>query len=396
MRVSHDTYTVRLDEIAARDGASLAHPLPFMKNKSITIDFICKCGVPAYRGLHNCVSPSGMKCPECIKVDQQLKRRATRQTNQIGTVLPTPDKMLEIAMERDGFIITNPLPPMFNRDYKVDFTCSCGATGCRKGVRDIYDHGGFCIPCAKKTKRERVEATCMEKFGSTAPAGNPEVVAKMIARKDETGNTRSNPEFQKKLEDTFEAIHGTGIRNTFQLEATKDKSKQHFQEKYGVDNPNQVREIKQKSEATNLERYGAKHALQVPEFLSKSHATASRTKPFTFKTGQTVPVMGYEPDALAILEADGYGFGDIVVGEEFVPEIGYRLDTIDHRYYTDIYIPKENRIIEVKSQWYLDMDIDKNRAKMAACMKQGYRTELWVINPNGTIRQQYINDFTDM
>ena len=394
----HNRWKNKLDKIVVRDESTIIHPLPLMKNDSIIIDFICKCGVPTFRSIYNCCNPSGMKCPECIKMDIQLKRRTTiSEVNQPGTAIPTPDRMLEIATERDGFTITTPPPRVFNRDYKVQFTCSCGSTGCSKGVRAIHINGGFCIPCAKKTKRGRVEATCMKRFGTRVPAQNKDVSAKMIATAKKNGTTRSNPEYQKKLADAFEAKHGPGIRNTFQLEATKDKITKHFQDTYGVNNPNQVRAIKQKSEATMETKHGVKHALQVPEFMSKCHKTSfQKNKPFTFKTGETVLVMGYEPEALTILEKDGYGVGDIIIGEEFVPEIWYSLENIDHRYYTDIYIPSENRIIEVKSTRTLDIDIEKNRAKMAACMKKGYHTELWIISTKGTIIKKYINDFTDM
>lgn len=391
----HNKYKTELDKIAKCDGATHIQPLPLLKNLKAVIEFICKCGVNTNRSIDNCRKPGGMKCPECIKMDMQFKRRRTSRNHRACP--PTPDKMLEISIERgDGFTITTPLPRIFTRDFMVDFTCSCGAAGCSKGVRAIHINGGFCIPCAKKTKRERVEATCMERFGARVPAQNKDVAAKMIATAKKNGTSRSNPEYQKKQADAHEAKHGPGIRNPFQLESTKDKCKQHFQDKYGVNNPNQVPEIKRKGEATMEARHGKKHALQVSKFLSKSHATAFRAKPFTFKTGETVSVMGYEPEALAILEEDGYGFGDIVVGEEDVPEIQYNLNNKSHTYFTDIYIPSENRIIEVKSTRTLDIDIEKNRAKMAACMKKGYHTELWIISTKGTIINQYINDFTDM
>ena len=297
---SHNRWKNKLDKIVVHDESTIIHPLPLMKNNSITIDFICKCGVPTFRSIYNCCNPSGMKCPECIKMDSQLKRQHTSRNHRACP--PTPDKMLEISIERgDGFTITTPLPRVFTRDYKVQFTCSCGSTGCSKGVRDIYDHGGYCIPCAKKTKRERVAATCMERFGTRFPAQNKDVTAKQIATAKKNGTSRSNPEYQKKQEDAHEAKHGPGIRNPFQLESTKDKSKQHFQDNYGVNNPNQVRAIKQKSEATMEAKYGVKHALQVAEFMSKSRKTSfKKNKPFTFKTGETVLVMGYEPEALAI------------------------------------------------------------------------------------------------
>jgi len=352
-----------------------------MKNNRITIDFICKCGVPTFRSIYNCCNSSGMKCPECIKMDTQLKRRTTiSEVDQPGTAIPTPDRMLEIATERDGFIITTPPPRVFNRDYKVQFTCSCGTTKYNKGVRDIYDHGGFCIQCANKTKGERTDATCMKHFGETRPAKNKDVVAKMIARKEETGNTRSNPEFQKKCEDAFEAKHGPGIRSSFQLEATKDTIVSFWQKNYGVNNPNQVAEILERGQRSKWIR-----------------------KPFTFKTGETVYVLGFEHYALEMLESEeGLGYNDILTNLGDVPKIMYDFEGSEHRYFVDIYIRSQDRMIEVKSTHTLDMESEKNRAKMAACIDHGHhKVELWVIGERqkdgekiGTIIEKYINDFT--
>jgi hypothetical protein len=47
-----------------------------------------------------------------------------------------------------------------------------------------------------------------------------------------------------------------------------------------------------------------------------------------------------------------------------------------HRYYPDFYIPKENLIIEVKSQYTLDVQWDKNQAKFNAVKDNGFNFKL--------------------
>ena len=49
-----------------------------------------------------------------------------------------------------------------------------------------------------------------------------------------------------------------------------------------------------------------------------------------------------------------------------------------HRYYPDFYIPEENLIIEVKSQWTLDLHKDKNQAKFQAVKEAGFNFRLEV------------------
>ena len=42
-----------------------------------------------------------------------------------------------------------------------------------------------------------------------------------------------------------------------------------------------------------------------------------------------------------------------------MPAIWYEMDNIKHRYYPDIFIPCENRIIEVKSTYTLKCELKK-------------------------------------
>jgi hypothetical protein len=56
------------------------------------------------------------------------------------------------------------------------------------------------------------------------------------------------------------------------------------------------------------------------------------------------------------------------------------------KYYPDIFIPKENKIIEVKSQWWYDglghekykSRLENNLKKKAAVVAKGYAYELWI------------------
>jgi len=49
-----------------------------------------------------------------------------------------------------------------------------------------------------------------------------------------------------------------------------------------------------------------------------------------------------------------------------------------HRYYPDFYIKKDNKIIEVKSIYTYNIDIEKNLLKQKACLDAGYNFEFWI------------------
>jgi hypothetical protein len=51
-----------------------------------------------------------------------------------------------------------------------------------------------------------------------------------------------------------------------------------------------------------------------------------------------------------------------------------------HRYFCDIFIPKKNKIIEVKSTWTIKIKKDNNELKALACKKLGYSFEFWIIS----------------
>lgn len=55
-----------------------------------------------------------------------------------------------------------------------------------------------------------------------------------------------------------------------------------------------------------------------------------------------------------------------------MPQIMYILKGKNKRYFPDIYIPKENIIIEVKSDYNSNIEVDKNQAKWKATRDLGY------------------------
>jgi len=78
------------------------------------------------------------------------------------------------------------------------------------------------------------------------------------------------------------------------------------------------------------------------------------------------------------LENNGYKFNDVLTNTKDMPEIRYMFEGKEHRYYPDFYIPSENKIIEVKSEYTLQADWEQNQAKFKATRNLGFDFNLEV------------------
>ena len=93
-------------------------------------------------------------------------------------------------------------------------------------------------------------------------------------------------------------------------------------------------------------------------------------------------VQGFEPYALDRL-IKVYSEEDIKTNREDIRIIDYVMDNKKRRYFPDIYIPSENKIIEVKSRYTYNIDIEKNKCKGNACKELGFDFEIWIFNRSG-------------
>lgn len=76
-----------------------------------------------------------------------------------------------------------------------------------------------------------------------------------------------NDKRQKTLEENN--LKRLGVKNVFQLEYVKDKSKKTLKERYGVEHQMHLEETKEKIKNTNMERYGVEHTLQLPHIRER-------------------------------------------------------------------------------------------------------------------------------
>jgi len=128
----------------------------------------------------------------------------------------------------------------------------------------------------------------------------------------------------------------------------------------------------------SLKKYGVEHPMQVTSIAAKL-CNNYKYKTYKLPSGKVIKLQGYEPQAMDILLTT-YKESEILTDRCDVPEIWYKTDDgKKHRYYPDIYIPKDNLIIEVKSDWTLNKYIDINILKMEACINTNHRFEFMVL-----------------
>lgn len=107
---------------------------------------------------------------------------------------------------------------------------------------------------------------------------------------------------------------------------------------------------------------------------------------FTYKryimpSGKLVNYQGYENMALDELLKQ-YNEDEIISIRQSVPSIQYIQNNKKHYYYPDIFIPKDNLIIEVKSTYTYKLHLIKNILKALSVRKNGYKFEFWIYDKN--------------
>jgi hypothetical protein len=163
-----------------------------------------------------------------------------------------------------------------------------------------------------------------------------------------------------------------------QTEKTKEKIKKAVIERYGSYSARN--KFYQKK---FQEKYGEglTGAMQVENFFFKQQESGSRFKTIIIE-GVEIKYQGYELKGVYRLLSEGYLIHDIKIGRNKVPTFRYDYDGRNRVYYPDIYIPKDNRIVEVKSQWTYDRFLDQNLAKQSAVMNAGYNFDFYIMDKN--------------
>lgn len=221
---------------------------------------------------------------------------------------------------------------LYNQRMRVSFRCSCGVeTSKRFEMLNLYKLP-YCEACSKTKAIQRGKDACMKNFGFDNPGKDPEI---------------------------------------------KKKINEAYIKKYGM-HPLKTPEIIAKRAETCLKIYGG-HPNQNKEVQAKSEATSYKFRDYMMPSGNIVKVQGYEDIALDEL-VQQYEEDDILIGRSAIPTIDYYINDTKHVYFPDFMIKSENKIIEIKSEWTIQLKRGNVEEKALATIKAGYKYEIWVYN----------------
>ena len=193
--------------------------------------------------------------------------------------------------------------------------------------------------------------TCLNKYGVNNVAKHLDIINKIKKTKIniKKSNIVSSPIIDKKQK-LFEKYGTHNFRNSDYI---KNKIKQTVIERYGVDHVSKSKEIQATKRKNCMNKYGVEFSIQHPEFAEKACTNGFLMKEYILPSGKIIKVQGYEPFALRdIINIEKINEDDIITGCKNVPTIWYNdLEGNKHRHFVDIFIPSQNRCIEIKSSW---------------------------------------------
>jgi len=279
------------------------------------------------------------------------------------------DKMKETTLER----------------YGVEHASQCEEVRDRTRATNLEKYG-FEYGLQNEEVKEKRRLSNLENYGFENPLQREEIKEKVRA----TNLEKYGVEYSSQCEEVKDKCKKTNLERYgadygFQNENVKEKIRATNLEKYGVEHNLQREEIRLQIRATNLEKYGVEHVSQNPEIAEKQLKSSYYLKEYTLPSGSIIKIQGYEHYALdELFHQENIDEGDIVTGCKNVPTIWYTdVNEKRRRHFVDIFMPRQNKCIEVKSTWTFLTQKETIFLKQQAAKELGYLYEIWVYDGKG-------------
>lgn len=299
----------------------------------------------------------------------------------------------EICDEADVKLLVDYKDKYITRDTRIVGKCIMCENSFDKSLNKLHKQKNFgCENCAKILKFKKIKNTMVKKYGVEYAVQFQEFKNKMkntTLEKYGVENANQSEEIKYKIKKTN--LEKYGCEYGLQNEKVKEKRRVSNLEKYGFENSLQREEVKEKSKKTTMEKYGVEHPSQNKYIMEKMTKNMYRSKEYILPSGNIIQIQGYENYALdELLQKEGIYEDDIIIGCNNVPTIWYNDETgKKHRHYVDIYIPSQNRCIEVKSTWTAKLNEHNIFLKQTAGKLLGYKYEIWIYKYKGVKVETY-------
>ena len=349
-------------------------------SRDTIIHFKCtNCNIETTKKLRQ-ITISGSYCKKCTEYNRQEKVMQSNLENYgVENVFQSEeikDKIKETNLER----------------YGVEYATQSELIQSKTKETNLEKYGCE-YPLQNSEILLKLQTTNLERYGNICSAQNSEIKEKI----KETNLERYGCEYATQSEliksKTKETnLEKYGCEYTFQSEKIKEKIKETNLGRYGCEYATQSELIQSKTKETNLQNYGVEHPMQNASYAYNIFKNAFKLKDYILPSGNIIKIQGYEHYALdELLQIETIDETYIINGVSNVPEIWYEdKNNKQHRHYVDIFIPSQNRMIEVKSTWTAKTGKDYIFLKQEAGKKAGYLYEIWVYNEKGKKVECYI------
>ncbi len=354
---------------------------------------------------------AGGYCKLCIQIVRNNKRKLSnllKYNNEEPSKIYDYIKLENICKEKNVVLSKDYNNEKIFGETIIEGECiyKCGKIF-KRNLKDIIKNKNLCCSTCKQSEgvikrknscikkygvefitqcdkiQEKIKSNNLIKYGveyNTQLESNKEKFKQTCIKKYGYANPSQNEEIKKKKIET--SLKNWGVENPLQNEEIKNKMIQNCLIKWGTNHSSQNEEIKNKMRQTCLKKYGCNHPTQNSEIMEKSIKTSFRSKEYIFPSGRLDKIQGYENFALdELIINEKIDESDIITGIQNVPVIWYNDETgKKHRHYVDIFIPSQNKCIEVKSIWTAKQNEHNIFLKQKAAKELGYKYSIWVYN----------------
>jgi len=232
---------------------------------------------------------------------------------------------------------------------------------------------------------EKNKKTLMERYGVEHQSHLPD----FLEKSKKTCLGRYGKEYYSQTDEFKEVCIDTSLKKygvPYPMQSIDVINKMRYTNmlRYGCDSYSKTDEFKDRYEMTSIDRYGVRHPMQNPVIADKQTKSAYKYKKYKLPSGKEINIQGYENFSMDLMIKE-HSEEDIITDRNDVPEIWYLHDNKKRRYYPDLFIKSLNLVVEVKSDYTVDLNPFVDELKKKATLNAGYNFLKQVFNSKGKL-----------